>query len=126
MPRRTPAGVNTRGMELNHPPASSGPAEGRQPIGRITAIVLTLGFVLGSATAFVFAIGTSLCSLFGEICSDAEQNRITVLTGMGFVFGIGGPILVAWLRRAAVWALTPLILAAGGIGAFWIVQMFDL
>ena len=107
-------------------PAPTRSAEGRQPISRVAAIVLTLGFVLASATAFIFAFGTSLCSLFGETCSEAEQNRINALTGMGLLFGIGGPILVAWLRRATVWALTPLILAAAGLVAWQIDQIWDL
>lgn len=114
-------------MELNQvPPSSARRAEGRQPISRMAAIVLTLGFVLASATAFVFAFGTSLCSLFGETCSEAEQNRITVLTGLGLVFGIAGPVLVAWLRRAAVWGLTPMILVAAGLIAWEIDQIWDL
>jgi hypothetical protein len=45
-------------------PTSTRPIEGRRPISRVTAIVLTLGFVLWSATAFIFAFGTSLCSLW--------------------------------------------------------------
>lgn len=113
-------------MEFNRVPPASAQPEERQPISRATAIVLTLGFVLASATAFTFAFWTGFCSLFGETCSDADQNKINVLNGMGLAFGIGGPILVAWWRRAAVWALTPLLLAAGGLVAWLIDEIFDL
>ena len=114
-------------MELNQvPPASTPPAEGRQPISRVAATALTLGFVVASLTAFYISFLMSLCTLFGETCSEAEESRINVLTGMGLLFGIGGPFLVAWLRRAAVWALTPLIIAAAVIIGWQIDQIFDL
>ena len=114
-------------MELNQgPPVSTESGEGRQPISRITAIVLTLGFVLASATAFIVAFYTGFCTLFGETCSEAEQSRINVLNAMGLACGIGGPILVAWLRRAAVWALTPLLLIAAGLVAWTTDVLFDL
>ena len=110
-------------MEFNpDSPAPARPAEGRRPIGLATATVLTIGFELVAAAALVVAFYTSLCSLFGETCTSAEQTRINALTGTGLALGVAGPILVAWLRQAAVWALTPLILAGAGL-VLWLVDV---
>ena len=114
-------------MEFNRvQPAPTEPIAGRRPISRVTAVLLSLGCVLASATALIFAFGTSLCSLFGETCSDAEQTKISVLTWTGMALGVGGPIGVAWLRRAAVWAITPLILVVAGLVAWGIDAVWDL
>ena len=83
-----------------------------RPISRSTAVALMAGFELAATLAFFLAVGTSLCSLFGETCSAREQLTIALLTGTGLALAIGGALLVAWLRRAAVWALTPVIIAA--------------
>ena len=47
------------------------------------------------------------------------------LAGAGLVSAVGGPVLVAWLRRSAVWALSPVaIFAVLAVG--WRIHVFQL
>ena len=84
----------------------------RRPISRRAAIGLTIAVFALTALAFWISFGLSLCGLFGETCSPGTERAMQVLSSAGLVLAIGGPILVAWLRRAAVWALSPLVVAA--------------
>ena len=95
---------------IRTPPAR--PRRWQRPISRRTTVGLTVGFVGAALVAFFYAFGISFCGIWGETCSPHEELAMTVLNVTGWVLLVGGPILVAWLRRAVVWALTPVVVAA--------------
>lgn len=62
---------------------------------------------------------TALCSLWGEECSAREDAIVKIATTGTVVLGFGGPFVVAWLRRSAVWALTPFVV----VGLAWMLTV---
>lgn len=89
------------------------PRRWNRPISKRSAVGLTLAFFGAAFSAFWVAFGLSLCGLYGETCSPGDLRAQQAMVLAGLTLALGGPILVAWLRRAAVWALSPAALVAG-------------
>jgi len=105
---------------LEVPNASSpipGVSEGRrQPrISRVVAVILVVASEVGAVVVLLIGIFVGLCALFGEDCSSGEDMIVTIAPIGTLILGFGGPFMVAWLRRNAVWALTPFVIS----GLIW-------
>ena len=89
------------------------PRRWHRPISKSAAVGLTLASFGAAFSAYWVALAIGMCGFYGETCSAGELRTQQRLIIAGLVLTIGGPILVAWLRRAAVWALSPAALVAG-------------
>lgn len=83
------------------------------------ALGLLIAFEVAAGLALGEAFAVSLCALFGETCTQGEKTAQTALLAVGVGVGVGGPILVAWLRREVAWVMAPLVLVALA-NAWWL------
>ena len=77
----------------------------------LSVVALVAGLVISLGLAFT-AFAVSLCALWGEQCTDAEEQQISLLMLAAVGVFLLVPVAVAWVRRQARWLLAPLIEAA--------------
>ena len=88
----------------------------RQPrISRPVAVILVIASEVGAFVTLCIAFVASFCD---DPCPRLRTAVITITTIATYALGFGGPIMVAWLRRNVVWALTPFVI----IGLLWLVN----
>lgn len=67
----------------------------------LPAALAGLALVGAAGFCFMMAVGISLCSLFGEQCSDSEQLQIKLLIFLAISFAVSAvpvPVLI-WRRQ---------------------------
>ncbi len=96
----------TSSQSRHAPPAhaNAGPST-KRTVGQVLVVLATTAVAAGGLLLMAFAV--SLCGLFGEQCSDAEDSAIAVAffgSIVAAIVGVCGALVVSSAARPRSWA----------------------